>query len=57
MFCTRPATKEVADVASHGAQHLLGICGQKLNEKQNIFNDIEAGRKWTTEQKATTWAF
>lgn len=31
MFGTRPAAKEVADVASHGAQHLLGICGQKLN--------------------------
>lgn len=31
MFSTRPAAKEVADVASHGAQHLLRICGQKLN--------------------------
>lgn len=27
MLGTRPAAKEVADVAPHGAQHLLGIWG------------------------------
>lgn len=48
MVGTRPAAKEVADVASHGAQDLLGICGQKLNGARIKRNDLE----WNPTQTA-----